>query len=267
MIHIIKEQCGDNDFLSISAHMEGRNQMQCFLRWRNTLRPGIKMRQKFTPEEDICLYLAIKSRGPKWKDLVPHLDDVTGPGRTDLTARERFMNFMDPKLHYQDFTKTEEKALNELMLKHYPNRIHPPPGKRSKKYSLKQHEWQFLARRMSTKDKRKSGYQVKRTWHSMRRRVYLKMRRLSLNKQNRNTPKRKRRYFLDSSKRAKFSSPEVEESSEEEDVLDFDFSTTDSNSSPAVSASASPASSKNSSTKVVRKRPMKTRGMARRQSD
>jgi len=65
MIHIIKEQCGDNDFLSISAHMEGRNQMQCFLRWRNTLRPGIKMRQKFTPEEDICLYLAVKSRGLK----------------------------------------------------------------------------------------------------------------------------------------------------------------------------------------------------------
>lgn len=137
MIHIIKEQCGDNDFLSISAHMEGRNQMQCFLRWRNTLRPGIKMRQKFTPEEDICLFLAVTSRGPKWKELVPHLDDVTGPGRTDLTARERFMNFMDPKLFFKEFTKAEEKAVDDLMQKHFADRIHPPPEKRNKKYSLK----------------------------------------------------------------------------------------------------------------------------------
>jgi len=95
------------------------------------------MRQKFTPEEDICLFLAVTSRGPKWKELVPHLDDVTGPGRTDLTARERFMNFMDPKLFFKEFTKAEEKAVDDLMQKHFADRIHPPPEKRNKKYSLK----------------------------------------------------------------------------------------------------------------------------------
>jgi len=269
MVRIIKEQCGDNDFLSISAHMEGRNQMQCFLRWRNTLRPGIKMREKFTPEEDICLYLAVKSRGTKWKDLVPHLDDVTGPGRTDLTVRDRFINFMDPKLLYRDFTKTEEKALDKLMWKHFAERINPPPEMKKKKYCLNEKEWRFLARKLSTKGNRKSGYQVKRTWHSMRRRIYLRMRRRNLANFNR-SPKRKPRYFLDPSfKRAKMSSPEAigHQSSEEDEILDLDFSTTDSLSSPVVSKSASPASSKSPSKKVLKKRQMRTRGMARKQTD
>jgi len=271
MIHIIKEQCGDNDFLSISAHMEGRNQMQCFLRWRNTLRPGIKMRQKFTPEEDICLFLAVTSRGPKWKELVPHLDDVTGPGRTDLTARERFMNFMDPKLFFKEFTKAEEKAVDDLMQKHFADRIHPPPEKRNKKYSLKPAEWKFLAQELSTNENKKSAYQVKRTWHAMRRRVYLKMRRQTLGKESRSTPKRKRRYFTGASlKRSKLASPDpycFQESSNEEDIIDLDFSTTDSLSSPVLSAATiSPASSNCSTAKVAkvgRKRSARKRGLVK----
>jgi len=171
MTQVIKAKCGDNDFLSISAHMEGRNQMQCFLRWRNTLRPGIKMRQKFRPEEDICLYLAVESRGPKWKQLAPHLDDVTGPGRTDVNCRERFVNFMDPKLYFQAFSKLEEQMVGELMVKHFAERINPPPEKRNKKYSLKWKEWKFLAGQVSKTGTKKSAYQVKRTWHDMRRRA------------------------------------------------------------------------------------------------
>jgi len=222
------------------------------------------MRQKFTPEEDICLFLAVKSRGPKWKELVPHLDDVTGPGRTDLTARERFMNFMDPKLFFKEFTKAEEKAIDDLMQKHFHDRIHPPPEKRNKKYSLKPPEWKFLAQELSTPENRKSAYQVKRTWHAMRRRVYLKMRRQTIGKGNKGTPKRKRRYYPGNSlKRTKLSSPDpycFQESSDEEDIIDLDFSSTDSLSSPALSASISPASSNCSSVKVIRRRPNRKRG-------
>jgi len=204
MTQVIKAKCGDKDFLSTSAHMEGRNQMQCFLRWRNTLRPGIKMRQKFRPEEDICLYLAVVSRGQKWKQLAPHLDDVTGPGRTDVNCRERFVNFMDPKLFFQEFSKSEEKMVDELMVKHFAERINPPPERRNKKYSLKWWEWKFLAGQVSKSGTKKSAYQVKRTWHDMRRRVRSQKR--SARKNLAKTKKRKLEKLIKMEKKEKLGS-------------------------------------------------------------
>merc|ERR1712096_525231 len=120
------------------------NNMQCWLRWRNTLRPGIKMRTPFEPKEDICLYLAVRSRGFNWKQLTPHIDDVTGRGRTDISVRERFVNFMDPKLFFPDFSKSEEDLLDQLILQYFSNRNKPTPG-RKKQQGLMPKEWKFIA--------------------------------------------------------------------------------------------------------------------------
>jgi len=169
MVYVIKQSCGDADFLGISGQMEGRNQLQCLFRWRNILRPGIKMRKRFGPQEDICLYLAVKARGSNWKQLTPHLDDVSGRGRTDISARERFVSFLDPKLFFDDFSQPEEKELAKLMVKYFPERI-DPPGNKPRKYALSPKEWKFIASKFKLTGYKRSTYQVKRTWYMMRRR-------------------------------------------------------------------------------------------------
>jgi len=169
MISLIKHRCGDADFLGVSANMDGRNHNQCWMRWRNTLRPGIKMRTPFTPIEDICLYLAVTSRGFNWKQLTPHLDDVSGYGRTDVTARERFVSFMDPKLFFDNFTESERSVLEHLMVKYFADRIKPSRGIRRKKTSLLPKEWKFVASKFSKLKNKRSTYQVKRTWYLIRR--------------------------------------------------------------------------------------------------
>jgi len=169
MLSLIKHSCGDADFLGVSANMGGRNHMQCWMRWRNTLRPGIKMRTPFTPIEDICLYLAVTSRGFNWKQLTPHLDDVSGRGRTDVNVRERFVNFMDPKLFFDNFTKSEQSVLEQLMVKYFAERIKPSRGIKKKKTSLLPKEWKFVASKFRKLKTKRSTYQVKRTWYLMRR--------------------------------------------------------------------------------------------------
>jgi len=173
MVYVIKRGCGDADFLGISAHMDGRNQLQCLFRWRNILRPGIKMRKPFGPLEDICLYLSVKARGSKWKQLTPHLDDSCGQGRTDISARERFMSFLDPKLFYEDFSLSEEKQLKNLMVKYFPERI-DPPGNKPRKYALSPKEWKFIGSKFKLTGNKRSTYQVKRTWYRMRKKFKAK---------------------------------------------------------------------------------------------
>jgi len=170
MVYVIKRICGDADFLSVSAYMDGRNHLQCRFRWRNILRPGIKLRKKFVWQEDLCLYLAVSSRGTSWKQLTPHLDDVCGRGRTDLTARERFINFLDPKLFYKDFSESEQKGLEQTMVKYFPDRIDPPSGKKHNKYALSPKEWKFFAKKFRSSGRKRSSYQLKREWHRMQRR-------------------------------------------------------------------------------------------------
>jgi len=169
---------------------------------------------------------------------------------------------MDPKLFYQDFTKAEEKAVESLMETHFADRIHPPPEKIDKKYSLKKAEWSFLAKKLSVEGNKKSAYQVKRTWHIMRRRVYLKTRRQILRRENRNTSKRRRRYCpIASPKRAKWSEVKNQQYSEEEDILDIEFSTTDSLSFTDLSNSVSRAFSRSPSAQDVRWSSTKFRDM------
>lgn len=179
MILVIKQICGDADFLGVSSKIDRRNQMQCFLRWRNTLRPGIKMRTRFRPKEDICLYLAVKSRWPNlnWKQLTLHLDDVCGRGRTDVNARERFKNFMDPQLFFPDFSESEKRELHRLMLKNFSEKLDPLRERRNKKLCLSAQDWTLMASSLRNFGSKRSAYQVKRTWHVMRRHSRVKKKR------------------------------------------------------------------------------------------
>jgi len=108
--------------------------------------------------------------GKNWKQLLPHMDDASGRGRTDISARDRFVNFLDPKLYYKEFSQSEEDVLEELMVKYFPERINPPPSKKHRRYALLPKEWKFLASKFrSSANKRRTPYQVKRTWYFMRR--------------------------------------------------------------------------------------------------
>jgi len=108
------------------------------------------------------------SRGANWKQLAPHMDDVSGRGRTDISARDRFVNFLDPKLYYKEFSQSEEDALEQLMVKYFPERINPPVGKK-RRYALLPKEWKFVASKFRSSGNKRSQYQVKRTWYMMRR--------------------------------------------------------------------------------------------------
>jgi len=130
--------------------------------------------------------------GKNWKQLMPHIDDASGRGRTDISSRDRFVNFLDPKLYYKEFSQSEEDVLEESMVKYFPERINPPPSKKLRRYALFPKEWKFIASKFrSSANKQRTPYQVKRTWYIMRRKYKTNQRSLpkkgwkcGLNKEN-----------------------------------------------------------------------------------
>lgn len=68
-------------------------------------------RMKFTPEEDSYLKSLVKSSGgdPNWKIIAEQL----GNGRKARQCRERYKNYLSPKLKNGPWTPEEEKFLEE----------------------------------------------------------------------------------------------------------------------------------------------------------
>jgi len=174
MVRTIRRITGDGDFNSVAANMDGRTSMQCFLRWRNSLRPGVSIHGTWRKFEDITLYLAVRARGQIWKDCVPHLHDVCGMKygwRTDLSAQERFVNFMDPRLLFREFTQKEENDLIRIIQTKYKRYIEKDKiTKRRRSIPLSVWE-QILGEFQKAGNHGRNIYQIKRTWHEMMRRA------------------------------------------------------------------------------------------------
>lgn len=79
------EQYGENDWNTISSHMEGRNIRQCRERWRHYLSPTIK-NTPWTPEEDELLRQKVTQYGPRWVLLTAYF-----PNRTDVNIKNRWV--------------------------------------------------------------------------------------------------------------------------------------------------------------------------------
>lgn len=87
-----------------------------------------KTRSAFTPEEDKIIKEFVQKNGPKtWKQLSHIL-----AGRTPRQIRERYKNYLDPDVHFCEFTDEEDLKLLNLasvyqkkwckLREHFPNR-------------------------------------------------------------------------------------------------------------------------------------------------
>jgi hypothetical protein len=76
---------GDEDWITISCLMTGRNARQCRERWRHYLSPAVSL-TPFSPEEDALLLEKYTEMGAKWKSMAVHF-----PGRTDIMLKNRWL--------------------------------------------------------------------------------------------------------------------------------------------------------------------------------
>ncbi|KAH7365264.1 hypothetical protein KP509_18G017800 [Ceratopteris richardii] len=108
------QKYGDQDWLSISAALEGRTGPQCWNRWHKVLNPIRQKSGRWSVTEDKRLRLAVSVYGPRmWKKIAVHI-----PGRTEVQCRERWCNILDPSLTLADWTSEEDQRLEAAVRKY-----------------------------------------------------------------------------------------------------------------------------------------------------
>ncbi|XP_065059331.1 uncharacterized protein LOC135686883 isoform X3 [Rhopilema esculentum] len=106
--------CPKGSWLQVANMLEGRLPMQCLIRYRKGVQPGLK-KGKWTKEENELLlkYCNIYGVG-KWKKISQHI-----PGRSDCSCRERWVNFYHPDLKLRrKWSKKEDVQLLEAVAKY-----------------------------------------------------------------------------------------------------------------------------------------------------
>mmetsp|Transcript_36859 Transcript_36859/g.42444 ORF Transcript_36859/g.42444 Transcript_36859/m.42444 type:complete len:477 (-) Transcript_36859:355-1785(-) len=81
-----------------------RSGAQCKNRWKSQLQPG-SIRGNWNPDEDRFVQRMVLE-GFKWKEIAHQL-----PGRVGESIRERYVNFLDPRLKKTPWTKEEDDIL------------------------------------------------------------------------------------------------------------------------------------------------------------
>ncbi|MDR0417834.1 MAG: hypothetical protein LBH08_00105, partial [Puniceicoccales bacterium] len=81
---------GVGKWAEIASEIPGRMGNQCYIRWTNTVAPGIS-RKAWTPREDASLIEAVRARGPKWTKIARQI-----PGRTGDQCRYRYYGHLRP---------------------------------------------------------------------------------------------------------------------------------------------------------------------------
>ena len=104
---------GEGNWQQTASMLGNRTGNQCLQRWMKSLNPAIR-RGKWTLQEDETLRRAVNFYGVgNWNKIQQHL-----PGRTDMQARERWTNILDPSLTFTPFTAEEEERLYALIEEH-----------------------------------------------------------------------------------------------------------------------------------------------------
>lgn len=104
---------GEGNWQQTASMLGNRTGNQCLQRWMKSLNPAIR-RGKWTEQEDETLRRAVNFYGVgNWNKIQRHL-----PGRTDMQARERWTNILDPSLTFAPFTAEEEERLYALIEEH-----------------------------------------------------------------------------------------------------------------------------------------------------
>ena len=109
------------------------------------LRNKRNTRQKFTPEEDIILHDRVMMNGEKdWAKIASFLKS-----RTSRQCRERWKNYLSPKLVHDPWTQSEDELLSKLI-----NQFGPKWSKISNHFPgrtdvIIKNRWSLLKRRLS----------------------------------------------------------------------------------------------------------------------
>jgi len=162
---------GENDWTCISRYFSDVTANQCHLRWRNTLRPNIRHAQHWTKIEDLMVNLCVRIFGKVWVQVSKFTS-----GRTDLSCRERFVNFLDPTINSDaQFSDGEIKQLCHLVAKY-------GEGK-----------WSKIARELNTG---RTDWFVSRMWHDIQKNGVELMRIKRKNQEAINKQRDKSRRFM-----------------------------------------------------------------------
>jgi hypothetical protein len=123
---------------AIAQQMPNRTATQCYMRYniiKNEYYKGI-----WIEEEDQYLKTLVKKYGKNWSKICKyHINK-----RTSKQIRDRFVNYLDPKLNRKPFTKKEDKKIIEMYLSH---------GRR----------WSYFAKLLKTR----TSEMVKNRFHSV----------------------------------------------------------------------------------------------------
>ena len=107
---------GRSNWKSIEKYVGTRSNQMCAQRWRKKLDPKIVGAKKgpWTAEEDEKLKALVKQHGTKgvlsWNPIERGMDFR----RTQKQCRERWTNYLDPRLKLGPFTEEEDSKLLEL---------------------------------------------------------------------------------------------------------------------------------------------------------
>ena len=117
---------GGKSWKNIALGVPGKTHVQCHQRYFKVLRPGLK-RGKWNPEEDkllLSLYAdtiretATSSKEPPSDIFIFRHISGRMEGRSSKQVRERWRNFLDPKIKKGKFSRTEDRLLFRLVRRH-----------------------------------------------------------------------------------------------------------------------------------------------------
>eukprot|EP00794_Sanderia_malayensis_P006770 gene6770-7532_t len=108
--------CPKGDWQQVANLIEGRAAMQVMHRWNKTLKPGLR-KGPWTEKENKLLVKYANIYGPgNWGEIAKHI-----PGRTDASARDRWVNNYKPGLKLRTpWTDAEDELLLKAIEKHGP---------------------------------------------------------------------------------------------------------------------------------------------------
>lgn len=111
------ELYGRRNWKLIAIHVKTRDPGQCLQRWVKSLRPGI-VKGRWQQYEDDILFSLVNEytvEHVNWKEVTECI-----PGRTSKQCRERWFNYLDPKLKpaRAEWTEEEDVRLCELINVH-----------------------------------------------------------------------------------------------------------------------------------------------------
>jgi myb proto-oncogene protein len=103
-----------NHWVEVAAMVFGRTDIQCRVRWINTVDPANRNKGKWSPEEDAKLTKAVKKHGTEWVAVAAMVS-----GRTNIKCRVRWTQTLNNANRYKGKWIPEEDAkLTEAVKKH-----------------------------------------------------------------------------------------------------------------------------------------------------